>query len=312
MGRVAQATAQRSSFNSSRAIAQLAAGRQQSRLSRKSNTSGRTSPGRISNYRPSVFNEESLYSSVSTPEEKSAKETQNRANWNADRQQQRQHQRNTALPAEAAGILKSAPDVAEDPEVQGYVNDYRNSLGRLEDRSSQRGGVDPVRRVIDRQKNKLKKELISKIRKSKIYQQGTKKLKKWIWRGIGPIGSIIEIEGLLCWTEFIFGLLVNGFQTLKSVVLPVVTEARPGDPNSGQIIKGVLSFAEPTSLDPKDPATWVIDAPYSAIWFFIINYVHLIVLAILTVIGSVVLVMSMGASVMGEYGTMIASMLGIT
>ena len=165
---------------------------------------------------------------------------------NADqthRQQQRQHQRNTALPAEAAGILKSAPDVAEDPEVQGYVNDYRNSLGRLEDRSSQRGGVDPVRRVIDRQKNKLKKELISKIRKSKIYQQGTKKLKKWIWRGIGPIGSIIEIEGLLCWTEFIFGLLVNGFQTLKSVVLPVVTEARPGDPNSGQIIKGVLSFA---------------------------------------------------------------------
>jgi len=234
---------------------------------------------------------------------------------NADqthRQQQRQHQRNTALPAEAAGILKSAPDVAEDPEVQGYVNDYRNSLGRLKDRSSQRGGVDPVRRVIDRQKNKLKKELISKIRKSKIYQQGTKKLKKWIWRGIGPIGSIIEIEGLLCWTEFIFGLLVNGFQTLKSVVLPVVTEARPGDPNSGQIIKGVLSFAEPTSLDHKDPATWVIDAPYSAIWFFIINYVHLIVLAILTVIGSVVLVMSMGASVMGEYGTMIASMLGIT
>ena len=311
MGRVPIASVRQSSLDPSQAIAQLAAGRQQARLSRQTNTSGRRAPRRISNYQPPALNEESLYSSVATPEEKSFKETQNRAEWNSDRQQQLQHQRNTRLPAEAAGILKSAPDVAEDPEVKGYVDNYRNSLGRLEDRASQRGGADPVRRVVDRQKDKLKKELISKIRKSKIYQEGKKKLLTWVWRGIGPIGSVCEIEGLLCWTEFIFGLLVNGFQTLKSVVLPVVTEERPGDPDHGQIIKGVLSFAEPTSLDPKDPATWVVDAPYSAIWFFVVNYVHLFALAFLTIIGAVILIAYQIDSTFGAFGAELASMLGL-
>lgn len=311
MGRVPIASVRSSSFDPSQAIAQLAASRQQARLSRRTNTSGRRSPGNVSSYRPSAFNEESLYSSVATPEEQSAKETANRSNWNSDRQRQLQHQRNTALPAEVSGLLKSAPDVAEDSEVKGYVDNYRNSLGQLEDRASQRGGIDPVRRVVDRQKDKLKKELVSKIKKSKIFQEGKKKVLAWVWRGIGPIGSILEIEGLLVWTEFIFGLLVNGFQTLKTVVLPVVSEARPGDPDSGQIFKGFLSFAEPTSLDPKDLATWIVDAPYSAIWFFVVNYVHLFALGFLTIIGAVILIAYQVDVTFGAFGTEIASMLGL-
>lgn len=311
MGCVPIASVRQSSFDPSQAIAQMAASRQAARVARRTSTSGRTTSGRTSSYRPSTFNEESLYSSVATPEEKSAKESQNRASWNSDRQRQLQQQRNTALPAEVAEILKSAPDVATDQETKESVENYRNSLSQLEDSASRRGGIDPVRRIIDRRKQQLKDQLVKKIKSSKIYQEGKKKFVEWIWRGVGSAGSTADAcdAGVAdVGIELVGGASISLFQALKTFLLPTVADARPGDPDNGQIMKGLLSFAEPTSLNLKDPATWLVDLPVAAVAFFVLNAVHLMVLAFLTMIGVALIVATGATSLLGEIWSTISSM----
>ncbi len=311
MGRVALAQVRQATFDPSQAIAQLAASRQQARVVRRSGSRRQSSAGQSFSYQPRPLNEESLYTQVASPEERGVLESQNRAQWNADRQRQLQHQQNLALPPQASQILEAAPDVAEDPEVRGLVDEYRTQTEDLAEREQGTAATDPVRRVLNRKKQQLKNELVKEIKNSQIYKEGKKKASEWIWRGLGPIGEVLESEGFLAWTETTFGALVNQFQAWKTVILPAVGDSRPGDPDSGKIFKGFLGFLEPDSLDPKDPATWMVDAPMAAIGIFFLVGLHIVFLEFLTIIGAVLLVMTLGASALGEFGSTIASMLGI-
>lgn len=335
---MAQAALQQTSFDPAQAANQLNAGRQAARIERQKRTIGAARPrGQVLRFpnervRPTTnaasgaggevvplrtaqpINEEAIYGSGASAQQRTQAEQINKTQWQQDRQHQLQQSRNTALPAQVAQTFEAAPEIAQDAEVQHMVGDYQGKMRDLAQREQGTAPGDPVRRALDRRKQQVKDELWKKIKQSKIFQEGKKKVTGWIWRGVGPIGSTgdaIDLGAIDVGLELIGGACISLFQSTKTVILPHLTEPKPGDPDAGKIMKGVLAWLEPDSLDPKDPFTWGVDAPYSAIAWFILHYIHALVLALLTVIGAVILVFILGAEMFGELGTMIGSWLGL-
>jgi hypothetical protein len=312
MGCVAVAQVRQSGFDPSQAVAQMAASRQQARVARRFGSAPTRRAGQSSLYRAQGLNETSLYTQAASPAQRAAAETQNRAQLNADRQQQLRQLQNTALPLEATQILESAPDVAQDEEVRELIEDYREKSGSLAGQILDRAVGDPVRRAYEKKKQQLKDDLVNKIKESEIYKRGKKKVSEWLWRIFGPVGEAAESEGALAWTETTFGGLVNQFQAWKTIIMPPDASERPGDPNTGKIFKGFLGFLEPERLDPKDPATWMVDAPMAAIGFFVLFAIHLTFLEFLTIIGICLLILIGVFNLHASMITLGASLFGLS
>lgn len=172
-------------------------------------------------------------------------------------------------------------DMRREPRIQEAYEDFAE--GATDVISQDRSTAARVRQRLQtlKQLKEKQKKLAEQVKKIKDLMKKAKQAKDVAWTG-GSIATEAEDEFALGGTANIPGKLASMYRVAKSILFP--TAQTSNDPDAGQLLKGVLSFFEPTAVKAKDITSWL--AGIHALWGFLFLFIALVVLAaLLLVIG---------------------------